>query len=278
VANVDVDRDPAPIAALPESYRPIFDRLLTACLDDQRIRALWLSGSLARGTADRGSDLDALIAVRDEDFDEFAAHWREWLSTITPTLLARELPGAPGSFFSTTEGCERLDVVCERVSDLPATPHRYRRAVFDRDGLHAEVPEPEPLPGPDIARMQAIVEEFLRIQAIAPFMLFERRDLLVVVSGVQAMQQMLYDLFVESNQPQPPMGIKQWSARLTSEQRALLTALPVAAPDESSIVSALRGVVDAMRTAGRESLTRCGGGWPVELDEGVQRFFDRSID
>jgi hypothetical protein len=277
VAIVDVDRDPAPIAALPESYRPIFDRLLAACLDDPRIRALWLSGSLARGTADRGSDLDTLIAVRDEDFDDFAAHWREWLATITPTLLARELPSAPGSFFSTTEGCERLDVVCEPVSDVPTTPHRHRRTVFDRDGLDAGVPKPEPLPGPDIARMQAIVEEFLRIQAIAPFMLFERRDLLVVVSGVQALQQMLYDLFVESNQPQPPMGIKQWSARLTGEQRALLTALPVAAPDETSLVSALRGVVDAMRTAGREALTRCGGGWPVELDEGVQRFFDRSI-
>jgi hypothetical protein len=277
VSSVDVDRDPAPIAALPESYRPIFDRLLAACLDDPRIRALWLSGSLARGTADRGSDLDALIAVRDEDLDEFAAHWREWLATITPTLLARELPFAPGSFFSTTEGCERLDVVCERVGDLPTTPYRYRRAVFDRDGLDAVVPEPEPLAGPDVARMQAIVEEFLRIQAIAPFMLWERRDLLVVVSGVQGLQQMLYDLLVESNQPQPPMGIKQWSARLTGEQRALLTALPVAAPDESSLASALRGVVDAMRTRGRAALTRCGGEWPVELDDGVQRFFDRSI-
>jgi hypothetical protein len=277
VSSVRVDRDPASLAALPESYRPIFDRLLAACLDDPRIRALWLSGSLARGTADRGSDLDALIAVRDEDFDEFAAHWREWLATIVPTLIARELPFAPGSFYSTTEDCERLDVVCERVSDLLTTPHRYRRAVFDRDRLDAAVPEPEPMPGPDVARLQALVEEFFRIQAIAPFMLMERRDLLVVVSGVQAMQQMVYDLFVESNQPQPPMGIKQWSARLTTEQRDLLIALPVAAPDERSIVAALRGVVDAMRTAGRAALARCGGEWPVELDDGVQRFFDRSM-
>src|ERR1700677_4849843 len=77
-----------------------------------------------------------------------AACWREWLATITPTLIARELPFAPGSFYSTTTGCERLDVVCEPVSKLSASPHRYRRVVFDRDGLDASVPDPEPMPGP----------------------------------------------------------------------------------------------------------------------------------
>jgi hypothetical protein len=114
---VDVDRSPAPLAALVPSYRPIFDRLLTVCEGDERIRALWLSGSLAQGTADGGSDLDCLLAIRDPDFDEFAARWREWLAAMTPTLLARELPLARGAFYSTTTGCERLDVVCEPVSN-----------------------------------------------------------------------------------------------------------------------------------------------------------------
>jgi len=44
-------------------------------VDVDRIRALWLSGSLAKHTADGGSDLDILLAIRDGDFDEFAAHW-----------------------------------------------------------------------------------------------------------------------------------------------------------------------------------------------------------
>jgi len=73
------------------------------------------------------------------------------------------------------------------------------------------------------------------------------------------------------------MGVKQWSARLTLEQRQILTALPVAAPDHDSIVVALRAVVHAMRTAGRAAVTRCGGSWSVDLDDGVQRFVDRSI-
>jgi hypothetical protein len=274
---VDVDRSPTALAALVPSYRPIFDQLLAVCEGDQRIRAFWLSGSLAKGTADGGSDLDCLLAIRDGDFDEFAAGWREWLATITPTLLARGMPSARGSFSSTTTGCERLDVVCEPVSKLPSSRHRYRIVVFDRDGLNAAVPAPEPRPGPDRGRLRATVEEFFRIEAITPFMLNQRRDYLCVVQGVQDLQRILYNVFVECNQPQPPMGIKQWSARLTPDQREILTALPVAAPDTRSLVAALRAVGDAMRTAGRAAVTASGGDWPAELDDGVRRFVDQSL-
>jgi len=74
VCSVDVDRNPEPLAALPDSYRPLFESLLTVCENDPQVRALWLSGSLARGTADAGSDLDTIIAVCDQDFEDFAAH------------------------------------------------------------------------------------------------------------------------------------------------------------------------------------------------------------
>jgi len=274
---VDVDRSPAPLAALLPSYRPIFDRLLEVCEGDERIRAFWLSGSLAKGTADSGSDLDCLLAIRDADFDDFAAGWREWLATITPTLLARELPFARGSFYSTTAGCERLDVVSEAVSKVPASRHRYRRVVFDRDGLDAAVPAPEPPAGPNLDRLRSAVEEFFRVEAIVPVMLNQRRDYLAAVNGVQSLQLMLYNVFVESNQPQPPMGIKQWTARLTPEQRQVLTALPVAAPEHDSIAAALRAIGNAMRISGRAAVIACGGTWPEELDEGVQRFVDQSV-
>jgi hypothetical protein len=74
--------------------------------------------------------------------------------TITPTLIARELPFARGSFYPTTAGCERLDVVCEPVSTVPTSRHRYRLMVFDRDdwpvdlvdGVHQFVDQSLPTP------------------------------------------------------------------------------------------------------------------------------------
>lgn len=274
---MDVDRDPAPLAVLVPSYRPLFDRLLAVCEHDDRIRGLWLSGSLAKGTADAGSDLDVLVAVRDGDFEEFIANWRQWLARITPTLLAREMPFGRGCFYSTTTGCERLDVICEPVSDLPSSRFCYRHVIFDRDGLSAFVPAPDPLPGPDFERLRRTVEEFFRVEAITPLMLNQRRDYLLVVQGVQDLQRILYNVFVECNQPQPPMGAKHWSARLTAAQREILTALPVATPDRDSIVRAHSAVVAAMRTAGRAAVVACGGSWPADLDDGVQQFVDANL-
>jgi hypothetical protein len=273
---VDVDRSPVALDVLPSSYRPVFDRLLSVCEGDDRIRAMWLSGSLAKGTADGGSDLDVLLAIRDDDYDGFVADWREWLATITPVLLARKLPSGHG-FYSLTTGCERVDVVHERVSDLPESIHRYRHVVFDRDGLDAAVPEPGPRPGPDLKRLRWIVEDFFRITAIAPFILDQRHDYLCVVQGVQDLQHMLYDVFVECNQPQPPMGVKQWSARLTPEQLRILTGLPIATLERDSVVTALRAVVTVMRTAGRAAVTGTGCDWPADLDDGVRRLLDQAL-
>ncbi len=51
-----------------------------------------------------------------------------------------------------------------------------------------------------------------------------------------ALRQTLYDVFVESKQPLAPTRIKQWSAKLTSEQREIMHAPPAATPGRASLV------------------------------------------
>jgi len=257
------DQVRAALAPLPEMYHTLFDRLVDATKSDERIRALWLSGSLARGVADAGSDLDVIVAVADEDFEEFAQGWRKWLATITPTAIARPLPGAPGSFYSTTVDGARLDVVAEPVSQV-GVHHRYRLVVFDRDNLDSTVPQPDPPAGPDPDRMRDLIEEFFRQQAIFPAVV-AREDWLLGVEGVHNARLMLYQLFVESNQPLPPMGVKQWSAKLTQAQRDVLRALPPTAATQESVSAGMRATRDAFCTAGRAAATGCGVEWPEHL-------------
>ena len=45
----------AALAPLPAGYRGLFDRLLAVVQTDERVRGMWLSGSVARGVADAGS-------------------------------------------------------------------------------------------------------------------------------------------------------------------------------------------------------------------------------
>ena len=73
------------MTALPGSYLPLFQGVLRVCEHDPSIRASGLFRSLAKGTADGGSDLDTLMAVRDEYFDDFSARWRRcWDASLRP--------------------------------------------------------------------------------------------------------------------------------------------------------------------------------------------------
>jgi hypothetical protein len=270
------------IRPLPPEYHQLYQRVVEICEPDTRIRGLWLSGSLARGTADAASDLDLLLAVEDQSYEEFVAGSREWLAGITPTLLVKEIPNKKLIFTSLTDQLCRLDVVAEPVSTLVESPFRTRVVVFDRDGLDHRVPEPEQRPGPDPAKITAMIEEFWRIQSIFPVMVDRRRDLLCAQSGVHVSIQMLYDLFVESNQPQPLMGVKHYAARLTAEQRAALESVPAVGLDRDSLITADLAVTEAMDTAGRAAAQRAGATYPEVLADAVRaglrdRFTDAAV-
>lgn len=268
---------PTAIAPLPARYHRLLDRVQKVAQDDQRIRGLWLSGSVARGTADAGSDLDLLLAVDDDAFDDFVATWRDWLDRITSVLLAREIPGSKLIFSALDEDICRLDGVIEPVSRLSQSPHRTRIAVIDRDRLSDQVPTPAKRPGPDPAKITGTIEEFWRVQSIFPAMINGRDDLLCALSGVQLSGQLLYDVFVEANQPLPPMGVKQFSARLTPEQRDVLMALPAAGADRRTLINADVAVCAAMDAAGRAEAERVGAIYPDRLAAAVSRHLEDSF-
>ncbi|HEY7200584.1 MAG TPA: tetratricopeptide repeat protein [Candidatus Dormibacteraeota bacterium] len=267
---------PSVLDVLTPGYGPLFDRLRAVADADDRIRAMWLSGSLARGHADAASDLDVLIAVRDEDHAAFTGAWREWLAGIAPTVVARALPSPPGSFYSVTATCERLDVVVEAVSAVPASPFRHRLAVFDRDGLDARVPAAAPEAGPDPARLASLVEECFRQQVNLPTVTV-REDWLMGVVAVQQIHLILYQLLVAANAPQPPMGVKQWSARLTAAQRRVLEALPVPQPARESVLAARDAAAEAFVREARAVLAANGVPWPAELELAVAVHLAREV-
>src|SRR5262245_14057133 len=240
----------AAVKVLSPGYRALFERAAHCLADEPAVRALWLSGSLARRDADAHSDLDLLIAVADADFDAFAGSWKETLAAITPTVLARPLPFLPGSFYSLTPTCERLDVVVERVSRLPQTFFRVRELVFDRDGLDAQIPAPPPPAGPDRAKVETAIEEPLRYLALMPAVL-GRGELLLGQEGYGHMRRRLSELFLELNAPLPTTGVKHWRDKLTAEQYAVLEALPWPVATREALIDANQSFARALFEHGR---------------------------
>jgi hypothetical protein len=254
----------AALAPMPGAYADLLRSVVGLLSARAGVRALWVSGSVGRETADAGSDLDVVVTVADDAIDALSD--RGVWAPLDP-LLCLALPSLPGAAVITTRAGLRLDVVLERVGDLPTTPYRRRLVVFDRQGL--EVPPPEPVPGPDPAALLDLVVEFLRQSAIFPAAVLARKDWLLGQESVTSYRTLLYRIFLEADRPQPPMGVKQWSSRLTPAQRDVLAAVPLPSPDRESTVAAIVDARRALRTHGRAAVEAAGGTWPVDLDESM---------
>jgi hypothetical protein len=165
-------------------------------------------------------------------------------------------------------------VVLEKPGEVASSPYCHRVSVLDRDGLEPPAPWAEER-GPDVGRMQVLVTEVLRQNAIFPAAVVAREDWLLGRVAVHNYQQKLYDLRVESNQPLPPMGIKQWSSGLTPEQRDLLAALPAPSAERDPVITAMNAVRQAIRTHGRAALEAAGGTWPADLDDAMSAYWER---
>jgi hypothetical protein len=266
---------PRALGRLSPRYLPLFERAANVFGADERVRALWVGGSVAREDADAHSDLDLLVSVADADFDAFAAAWREWLAAITPTVLARQIPFLPGSVYSLTPGCERLDVVVERASAVRSS--RFARAVvFDRDGLDAARAAPPPPPGPDRARVETAIEEPLRYLALLPAVL-GRGELLLAQEGYGHMRRRISELFLEENAPLPVTGVKHWRDKLSPEQYAVLESLPWPAATREALLAANLEVGRALLRYGRPIADKLGVPWPEALERAVRAHLEREL-
>ncbi|TFD88142.1 hypothetical protein E3T61_13680 [Cryobacterium lactosi] len=115
---------------MPARLRPTLQMLLNTSAEDERIRAVWLEGSLARGLADDWSDLDLHLAVREPE--SFAA--TDWLESQVHLVLADAIPGLTGSFICVTSGWIHIDLNVH-PPDGEFAPEDTRRVLFDRDAL-----------------------------------------------------------------------------------------------------------------------------------------------
>jgi predicted nucleotidyltransferase len=210
---------------LPPGYEPILDKTVEVLAKDDRVRAAWLHGSVARGDADEVSDMDVICAVTDDNLSAYGAGWRQRLEEITPTVMARSGFGTNGNWLSITPEACRFDLWVEPVSHVATSPVRDRRVLFDRDSLNDRVPAPR-APQP---RSEVKLDE-LRAWASDCWAVQREASGQLRIECVHTLRWILYWGMVELNRPLPATGLKQWSSKLTTGQRLLFEALPTDDP------------------------------------------------
>lgn len=259
------------VRILGPKYRDLLVRAEAVLTKDERVRAMWLSGALARGLADKASDIDLVLAIADNALEDFSGSWRTWLAEITPTVLARPL-GSTGSFHAITESWERFDVVVEGVGSVATSPVRDRIPVFDKGGLSKLlIPIADPVPGPSSGQIEYLITEAFRIYGLLAVVV-DREDWLLGLEGIHNLRILLYQLFVESNAPAPRYGLKQWSAKLTKAQRTVLESMPTGKPNKNAVVEGHLQLISTFNEHARDIAAALGIEWPDRLESATFKY------
>jgi predicted nucleotidyltransferase len=148
------------------------ERLFAALREDAAVRAIWLGGSLGRGTADEISDIDFYLAVEDAEFERFFGEVPDKVNALQPLIhytdfaFRRQSPTERVWFFY-FDGWPvhwRLDFHVHTASSARgADPDQRRELVYgewkvlhDPEGLLAPLPQ---LDAPDRSDFAAHAQE-----------------------------------------------------------------------------------------------------------------------
>ncbi|HEY7781714.1 MAG TPA: hypothetical protein VIC85_16050 [Ktedonobacterales bacterium] len=208
---------------------------------DERVWALWLTGSLAAGTGDAWSDVDLRAAIH---ADAFAAlrdgtrRWRDLVETVAPVVWARRWPGPPDELIlgAITTKYVRFDLVLQSADDLRPRHLVAARALFDKDGLAERLTLTVPEARDPLAALPEVVDEFIRLVGMLPIVV-GRDDVPIGMEGQMGLHGLLIALLLmEGGIDRMASGKRHVAALLDAEQRAVLASVPTLAPTMASVV------------------------------------------
>jgi hypothetical protein len=163
-------------AAMFEMRRnEVLNRLEALVRSDTRLTALWLQGSLADGTADPLSDIDAYLAVEDGAFDSVYAA-RLAIVTGIGTILAWSDATTPGlrAVHCLLDGPVKLDLFFEPLSTVGDRARPAARVLLDKSDVSTRLRTDWRALAPEIARIIEVIVRMTRQGAAWPVRLMHR--------------------------------------------------------------------------------------------------------
>lgn len=260
-----------------QSFKSAREATLAALIEhanaNSQIEALWLQGSLASGGADPFSDIDAYLAIRDDDYD---AVWgdREGVLTALGRPLAWSSATTPGlaAVHALMPGGVRLDLFFEKASDVGAAPRPAVKALVDKAGIAARLKLGWEPSIPVVARAITTIIRMTRQGATWPLRVLGRGQWPTLAAiELDLINRQIAQLMAVShgaaNFYKNPNALAQL---LTDDERARLADLTdaalaaLAARDVAALKAVQLRIHDALVEAGRAACATLGVDYPIE--------------
>jgi len=258
----------------------LVERAATRLRADERVRALWLTGSLAAGTGDEESDVDLRAALRASDFAAIADTWGPLIDVLGPVVWKRRWPAPPDEVITSalTRDYERFDVIFQSAVDPRPRALGAARLLFDKDGIAPALVAPDSSAASrPLAGLAFVVEEFIRMLGMLSIVV-HRDDPAIGLEGQLGCHSLLIALLLlENGVDRNAMGKRRVATLLSEEQRALLAALPPIAPDVASIAAGRLAYARVFLPRARRLLEANGLAYPDTLEEATRRHLRASL-
>lgn len=242
---------------------------------DERVLGVWLAGSYGRGTNDEFSDVDLLVVVSPNDVTDFCADWPSIADDIAPTVIRKQLPGAP-IFNQVSEDWVRFDVTVLTPDELSRRTISTVRPVYDPTGLSTRLAEPGSVKPPDPVRVAALTQEFFRVLGLLPVVV-GREEFVVAERGSGLALAMLCDLMLEDAAVEDRGGALHLNRLLPDGRRQLLRDLPPLTAARESAIEFHLACAKAFLPLARDLHARCDLPWPQPLEDALRRHLLRTL-
>lgn len=253
---------------------------------DPRVRAAWLEGSFARGTADSSSEVDLHVAVPAEDFESFCDGARAWLTEVREPFGYLTLNFGPRRMFAVTlDDWVRLDLFVEPASGVAGPPRPVvPRVLFDLDGLTSDF-RLAPVPGSDAATRLREVIATLLFGFTFPARLSGREEWgSLHLNALMIVYQFLVPAMLAQRHPEHTYRPQLHNERfLDPDQRERVDALVVdlarafatIQPNESAVRASYRGLTRTLFAEISAAASLLDVEWPAEAEAeaAVRRFY-----
>jgi predicted nucleotidyltransferase len=142
----------------PREHDDVITRVVEVCSADDRIVALFLGGSRARGQADEYSDIDLCFIVADDAYPHVIAEREALVRRLGEPLFFEDFGHEHMAFAILADGTD-LELHFFRVGDLRAIRSGPHRVLLDGEGILAgvEFPLPEVDPAAQVGSLRQIL-------------------------------------------------------------------------------------------------------------------------
>lgn len=247
-----------------------------ALRDDRALKGLFLAGSHGRETADRFSDIDVLGVVEAQEQADFPERWRAALETIAPLVFWREgRRGAP-IINAITDGWTRIDLALVTPQEFASKSQNELRPLVDRNGLFDSLPPSVPPPPLDKARLEFLIQEFIRVLGLLPVAI-GRGEVVTSIVGVGLQRDALMQLMIAEQNSPDAGGALHLSRTITAEDMATLIASPYPKPDRAAAIAAHLELARIFLPRARKLAKAYDIPWPSAFEDATRRYLTREL-